>query len=135
MNEVTAIAKWLYATLAEVEGSQGCYNGNIPEGAPEPLILFQYQGGTDQPSFFGPRLLEATYIVRATAATDSATALEGLANAIDQALDRAQGATLPDLGVNIVGVLREAPYELLEVVDGVEYRHLGGTYIIRAQGA
>lgn len=137
MNEITDIARWLYSVLSEVEGAEGVYNSTVPQGADEPYILFQFQGGADQPSFgFGPRLIEATYVVRASAATPSAVALEAIATGIDSALEKASAAaTTTDLGLNILGVLREQPFEMVEVVDGVTYRQLGGTYIIHAQGA
>lgn len=137
MNEITDISRWLYTTLGDLEGPQGVYNATLPPDATDPAILFQYQGGADAPAFGpGPRLAETTWVVRATGATTDATALESLATAIDDALEKAvAAATWTDLGVNIVGVVRESPFVLVEVVDGVEYRHLGGTYAIKAQGA
>lgn len=135
MNEATDIARWIVQSLQGAGAPT--YNTTAPASAPDTYILFSRQGGFDAPSFgAGPRVAAFTYLIRATGRTNDTTALEGLASNIDILLEKAVApATSTDLGLNILGVLREQPFEMVEVVDGVVYRHLGGIYTIRAQEA
>lgn len=133
MNEQAAVERWLYTNLNGCHASTGgrVYAEIIPEGVQLPAILFQRQGGTDLPVFSGERIADFTYIVRVVAETSSTQQLEAAATAIDAALEQATGS---EGGVTI-GCVREAPFSLTEDVDGVQFRHLGGSYRVRAQKA
>lgn len=127
------VARWMVSALEDAGAP--AYNATVPPEAPDPRIVFSQQGGRDLPVMgSGPRVVRFTYLVRAISATESATALEALADAIDAALEKASGsATTPEPSLTIISVLREQPFDMVEIVDGVVYRHLGGIYAIHAQ--
>lgn len=133
MNEQAAVERWLYSKLNAVHASTGgrVFADLAPQGEPLPAIVFQRQAGADLPIFSGERIAEFTYVVRVIAESTSTQALEAAATAIDAALEQASGS---EGGVTI-GCVRESPFSLTEVSDGVQYRHLGGTYRVRAQKA
>lgn len=133
MNEQATVERWLYGKLNAVHASTGArvYADVIPAGTQLPAILFQRQGGTDRPIFSGERIAEFAYVVRVVGETESTQALEAAATAIDAALEQASGSE----GSVTIGCVRESPFSLTEVSDGVQYRHLGGTYRVRAQKA
>lgn len=131
MNEQAAVERWLYSRLNAVHASTGgrVYADLIPQGEALPAILFQRQAGTDRPVFSGDRIAEFTYVVRVVGETESTQELEAAASAIDTALEQVTGSE----GGLTIGCVREAPFSLTETSDGVQYRHLGGSYRIRAQ--
>lgn len=133
MNEQAAVERWLFSRLNAVHASTGgrVFSDIAPPGEQLPVIVFQRQAGVDLPVFSGERVADFTYVVRAIAQTESTQSLEAVATAIDAVLEQASGS---EGGVTI-GAVRESPFSLLEVSDGVQYRHLGGTYRIRAQKA
>lgn len=130
MNEQAAVERWLYTSLNGVTGvGSRVFADVIPQGQELPAIVFQRQAGSDRPVFSGDRIAEFTYVVRVIAQSESTQALEAAATAIDAALEKGTGSE----GGLTIGCVREAPFSLTEISDGVQYRHLGGSYRIRAQ--
>ena len=131
MNEQAAVERWLYSRLNAVHASTGgrVFADVAPQGEELPAIVFQRQAGFDRPVFSGERIVDFTYIVRVIAETESTQQLEAAAGAIDTALEQVTGSE----GGFTIGCVREAPFSLTEISDGVTYKHLGGSYRIRAQ--
>lgn len=145
MSELAAVDTWLYATLSGDETLQsalGIADGTEfvfdQLGGPDsafPVVVFEMQSRTeDWVTVNGTRILvTALYLVRAVDQTDSfATKLWSADDRIDVLLQRQTGSN--DYGA-ILSCVREKPFKLIEVDNGIQYRHLGGFYRIQVQEA
>lgn len=128
--ETYTIESWLYgilsvdATLISYVGTR-IYTGVIPDGVSFPLILITLDGTPDDLMVINAKRVwtDCRYIVRAIAQTETFGTLNTIANRIDTLLHRTSGT-------NINACVREQAFEMTEVVDNVQYRHLGGIYRI-----
>jgi hypothetical protein len=131
--ETSNAETWIYGLLsadATLIGYVGAriYVGVIPDGATFPLILIGLDGTPDDLMVLNAtrKWTNARYIVRAINQAESYQGnLETMADRIDTLLHRQSGT-------NVHACVREQAFQLSEVVDNVQYRHLGGIYRIFA---
>jgi hypothetical protein len=105
-----------------------------PEGTAYPFIIFQCQSPPRDVRGVGVTrvFVDTLYVVKAVAQTDSYAELAPVANVIDQAMTSQVGAPVGDGAV--FSSIREEGFNLIEVDQGTQFRHLGGSYRIQAQG-
>lgn len=97
-----------------------------------PAIVWQLQApSTDVKAIGNIRIMvQPVYVVRVIGQGASWVALSPIADLIDAALEGASG-TVP--GAEILGISRVGPFALVETVNAVQYRHLGGQYRVPVQ--
>ncbi len=131
--ETNNAESWIYGILtgdATITGyvSTRVYTGVIPDGAAMPLILITLDGTPDDLMVVNAKRVwsNARYLVRAINQVETFTGDLGIiADRIDVLLHRQSGA-------NVHACVREQAFAMPEVVDNVQYRHLGGIYRIYA---
>jgi hypothetical protein len=107
-------------TLVEI------YSDTVPPDVRFPYVIFQMQSNSDTMTTDGTRVLwVATYIVKAVGRTKSYIGLGPIASQIDILLHK-QSGVVSDGTVLHSRRLQVVRYP--EVTDGVNYRHLGGSY-------
>lgn len=138
--ETNAVEQWLNTTLKADTAlaavvSTRVYNTRRPAGSVLPCVVFQMQAaGPDMVMLGGVRVWASTlYLVRGIAEQASYEGnLATIANRIDEVLHAKSG-------VNAAGVVhtvvREKPFQLVSVIDGREFRDLGGLYRIQVSKA
>ncbi len=130
-NELPRAERFIYDLLvaATVAGGR-VYSGVAPDGAAEPYVVMQVQSpGNDLYTVGAYRVwTDPLFIVKAVAKTRSWSTLTATADAIDLALHDKEGTVT---GGTIYECLRERAFSLIEDVEGVQYRHLGGFYRVR----
>jgi hypothetical protein len=132
MTELSAADKWLYTVLSGDAQLVGLINGRVfdtlaPESAAFPYVVFQYQGGHDVRGNGPTRVMtNSLYLVKAVGRGGSYASLWPIANRLDELLHAQHGANADGQA----WAVREQPFKLLEVDNGVQYRHLGGLYRI-----
>lgn len=127
-NELVTAEQYVYSKLSGLLSGRA-YSGVAPSTATYPLIVFGIQSpGADVIVVGGNRVWASPLILaRAIAKGGSWSTIAATADAIDQALhNTSQG--------DIAWCVRESPFSLIEVTDGVQYRHLGGLYRVRVTG-
>lgn len=136
MIEVARGLLWIYeklandATLADLVDDR-IYDGIAPEGAAFPYVVYSFQAGADTVVVGAARVLNSgLYLVKAVAETQSYSGPAEIADRIDDLLQAASGAA--DDGL-ILGANREQPIMYVEVVDTIQFRHVGGLYRIFTQ--
>lgn len=131
--ESTIIDEWLADVLADIDGVTGVYEGLAPVDAQYPFIVFQYMAGSDVAGV-GPSariMVDADYIVKVTAETESFADMADIVADVDAALD---GATGTATGGVVLSVARREQYRETEQYENQRIRHIGGRYRIVAQG-
>lgn len=130
MNELTRAERWLYerlsgdATLAALVGGR-VYSTVAPQGAVYPFVLYSLLYSADVATANNTRVFaRLSYVVRAVGQTASNASLEAIADRVDVALQRIDA---PTAGAHAEAG-RERAFFLGEIVDGVQYRHVGGVY-------
>ena len=105
------------------------YSGLAPESAVPPFIVFDLLSspdrnviGNDARAFTRP-----LYVVRAYTTGTSYSQGEAIAALIDSALLGARGS-VPAQNLSIMGVFREEPVRMTEVLEGVRWAYIGGRY-------
>lgn len=109
------------------------YGYNAPQQAGVyPAIVWQLQApSTDVKAIGNIRIMvRPVYVVRVIGQGATWVPLSPIADAIDAALEGASG-TVP--GAEILGISRVGPFALVETVNTVQYRHLGGQYRVPVQ--
>lgn len=144
-DETTRIETWLTGkltgdtTLANLIGAPGdvrVHSDHAPLASTWPCVVFQYQGGHDVGG--GTResnriMLDGLWVVKGIAQQESyGGTLKSIADRIDALLQNSTGGAAGADGT-VFAAVREQPFRLAEVDDGVEYRHLGGMYRIWGQ--
>lgn len=137
MIETVEIAeKWLYATLSADATLAGLVGDRIsgtlsPELLPTPYVTFLLQSPRDIIGVGGVRIsTDNLYIVKGVAQTSTWDDLTSIANRIDYLIHR-PGSTMIQ-GTGSLTCIREMVHQMAEVDEGLQYRHLGGIYRIRA---
>lgn len=138
MIEIVFVNQWLYtllsgdATMTSLVGNR-IYDSIAPVGVAFPLVLFNFQGGSDVSVVGGVRVMNSgLYQVKAVVQSGSNASALPIANRIDALLHRATGSAPGGL---ILASVREQPIAYPEVSkEGIQYRHLGGLYRVIAQG-
>lgn len=135
--ETTTIRKWLETVLkadATLTGlvSTRIYAAPAPKDATFPMVVYQLQASEpDLTVVNGVRIWAGgVWLVRGVAKTESFATLTAIADRIDVLIHRQSGAVT---GGTVVSCVREEAFEMVETVDSLQYRHLGGMYRIRAQ--
>lgn len=133
MSEIITADEWLYATLsgdATLIAAVGTriYGHVAPNSATFPLIIFApVDNPTDLMVVNAKRVWsDGTWQVKVVSETQSLAGLEAIADRIDTLLHRQSGS-------GVVACVRQGPLSYIEIVDGVQYRHLGGLYRIQVQ--
>lgn len=134
--ELVNVDEWVYTVLAgDATVAAACgtriWADAMPDRTGLPAVVFQHQATVpDTTTFDGNRILTQTLML--ARCIDQATSWTGtvraVADAIDSALHQAAGSTVD--GVQVATCIREQPWRLLDVVDGRQYRHMGGLYRI-----
>lgn len=135
-KELALAEQWLYGVLvgdaaltAQVGGAVDprIYADVAPLNTASPWVVYQMQ--TPQGDVLGvgaTRILtRAQYLVRGVAASTDLTRLDVIAERIDALLHHKQSSIT---GLEVTASYRVRPFRLSEVVDGVQYLHLGGLY-------
>lgn len=103
------------------------YHGLASRIATYPIISFELYMARDVNGVGTSRIItNGVWLVRAIGATEAYSALASIADRVDTLM---QGAS----SGGVLGCIREEPFEFEEVIDGVQYRHLGGLYRIFVQ--
>ena len=132
INELTRATQWLYTTLIGGLVASRVYEGIAPAGTDGPYIVYSLQSPGNDVIVVGGARITATplFLVKAVAKVKSWSTLAPIADQIDTRLHDASGTVT---GGVILSSMREQPFSLIEVTDGVQYQHLGGLYRIRVQ--
>ena len=116
---------WLFETLTDALDVP-VSSHPAPDTTSSPHVTFTVLSGVDNLTNADYRFVTRyRYLVRAIARGRSYPYT--LADAVDQALTRKTGTAA---GGDVVACVRTAPFQLSENADGVEYRHLGGEYLV-----
>lgn len=136
MFELTVAEKWMVATLgadvtiAAAVGTK-IYTHVIPEGTAFPYIFITFQGGSDVLTNGAYRIMSnLRYAVRAVSNATSNESARPIADRIDTVLHGKQGTV--DLGV-VLSAVRDSPFFMIEVRDGMHLRHVGGIYRVSSK--
>lgn len=116
---------WLFQTLTDALDVP-VSSHPAPDTTASPHVTFAVLSGLD--NLTGPGFRFVTryrYLVRAISRGRSYP--YDLADAVDQALTRKTGTAA---GGAVVACVRTSPFQLAEDADGVEFRHLGGEYLV-----
>lgn len=137
MIETIEIAeKWLYATLSADATLAGLVADRIsgtlsPELLELPYVTFLMQSSRDVSEVSGIRIsTDNLYIVKAVGQTSTWDDLAPIASRIDYLIHRPGSVMIQ--GSGSLTCIREMVHQQAEVDEGLQYRHLGGIYRIRA---
>lgn len=128
---------WVMDTLLANTALGAMVNGNIfnffaPPQTLFPYIVFQQQSMRDVRGVGPARIMVDTlYVVRGVGQGSDFATLAAVAREIDLSLSTPVGGAV--LGGAVFNSVREEPFTLVEVEDGKQFRHLGGSYRIHAQ--
>jgi hypothetical protein len=116
------------ATLSPLIGAGSAariYNGVAPAGTSYPYVVMQLlSGGNDLMAVGAIRIwADALWLIKAVTRGTSSGPLEPIVNRIDALLHAASGTVTNGV---IWECVRERPFELPTVEDGVSYLQLGG---------
>lgn len=110
------------------------YYDKMPKDALYPSIVIQVQDADDLRGVGSVRIWTDTLlVVKAIAQCADDTVLAPVVRAIDGALNVPTGGTVVSPAGQVTASVRERPFKLIEVDQGVEFRHLGGIFRIHAQ--
>lgn len=131
--ETITVERWLYQVLTgdtELTNLVGdrIYSTIAPLDAAFPYVVYQTQAGSDVQGVGTARIMsDLSMVVKGVDQGQSFVNLEAIANRIDAVLHGAQGSG------GVLGCVRVQPLAYVEIVDSIQYRHLGGIYQIYAQ--
>jgi hypothetical protein len=137
MIETIEIAEpWLYATLSEDDVLAGLVGDRItgtlaPDILDTPYISFLLQSPLDVMGIGATRIsTDNLYIVKAVTQGSSWDEALPIAQRIDYLIHRPNSTMIQ--GTGSLTCNRERVFQQPEVAEGIQYRHLGGIYRIRA---
>lgn len=136
MNETLHVYTWLYNTLhgdaTLLTYVTGVYAGTAPDGAVDPYVVYNWQGGADVMVANGRRVMNnSLYQVKVVGqASTNIAKITSAADRIDTLLQRASGTVS---GGTILFCERQYPLIVDNVVNGVLWTNVGGLYRIFAQ--
>lgn len=114
----------------------GVHRGVAPEGQPMPYVVYSYHGGAggsgagDVEAVGAIRVMVvAPYVVKAVGLNTDGN-LQGIADRIDALLHDTVGTVT---GGRVLACARDDVVQYLETKNGVNYRHLGGIYVLSVQ--
>lgn len=140
IETVALIEPWIYSVLAGDATLLGLVNDGAasisgtasPTPLPTPFVSFSFDSGLDVLTGAGADriALNALYLVKAVAATGSWDDVAPVAARVDALLHRPY--QVMTVAGGSLSCSREKIVQYPEVNEGVQYRHLGGLYRIRA---
>lgn len=145
MLDINLASYWIYSRLAGdaiITGIVGTrvYRDVAPQGAPLPCLVFQVQSSEDYNTsgvnrIFTTLTVVVKAIVKGASYGADAQTLAARADALLHNVNGGVSMTLPDTSIatGYCWAWRTRPFNLAEVSDGVQYRHLGGVYRVHAQ--
>lgn len=135
--EIVATEQWIMERLAARPSLVALipvarhFSGPAPSGTAFPYIRADFLTSPDLQALGAIRVWSRPrYNVYVVDKAGSFVPLEAAAGEIDQALQSGFGIAR---GASIRDCEREAVYSKIEIVSGVQYRHLGGRYAMRVQ--
>ena len=134
--ETLVAEKWIVDTLSADSSIVSAVGDRIhthvvPEKTLFPYIFITFQGGSDVMTNGANRIMSnLRYAIRAVSKTTSNESTRALADRIDVLLHAKQGSV--DLGV-VISAVRDSPFFMIEIRDGMHLRHLGGIYRISSK--
>ncbi|KPL70117.1 hypothetical protein ADN00_18930 [Ornatilinea apprima] len=125
MAEINQIERWIFEILSADSAlsqlSKGVYAHPADQNAEYPFVSFQYQGGFDLNGVGARRIyVNALYLIRVIGKNCGIEDLKLVADRIDSLLTTQNEGS--------IACLREQPFSMVEVEDGIRYPHLGGLY-------
>lgn len=137
--EIVAAEQWIYAQLTADTPLMALMTGGVwrnlaPANTPPPYCIFQKQSGRDVSTVAGIRIMDnLLYTVKCVGLkTTYVATLAAAAAYVDADLHRKSGTVT---GASIFACTRQEPFSLDELVAGIEYTHLGGTYRLFVQSS
>ena len=135
MIEVTRASDWLRDTLLADATLNAAVGGRVYDGPRQetalPFVVIAHLGGHDVMGVGAARIMaDLVFAVKVVGRGHSWSDLEAAADRIDAALHGKQGTT-PD--GRVLSCTRHTALALVETDQGIEYRHLGGTFRVLAQ--
>ena len=128
MNQVDAALYAILSDNAELgEKVTGVYNAVAPETAEYPFVIFNEQSGTDSYVFGDYSHRNLVYLVKCVAKSPSAKVAGEVYDIIESILMDRQ---LTMDGYKNIYLRRESDVKYPEVVDGIQYWHVGALYSI-----
>lgn len=134
MAEIFTAETWLYTKLHGDSTLLGLCPGGIhtwpvPTTFAGRYVLYQNQSAVDVRGMGPARIgVNGLWLVRVVdEALSFGGSLQTAADRLDVLLQAASGAVT---GGNIWACVREEPFQLVELADGRQYRHLGGIFRI-----
>ena len=136
IETIDLIEPWLYSTLSEdpelIDLVGDRVSGTL-SSVPlrPPYVTFSLQDPLDVIGVGGIRIsTDNLYVVKAVAQSGSWADVRPIADRIDYLIHR-PGSTMQSATGSLT-CIREKTAQMVEVDDGLQYRHLGGIYRIRA---
>jgi hypothetical protein len=132
MEAITA-ERWLYQVLSgdtELTAlvSNRVFGSIAPKDTPFPYVIYQVQAGSDVQGVGTARIMsDLVVVVKGVDRAQSFASLEAIADRIDVLLQGVHGSG------GVLGSVRLQPLTMVEVIDEIQYRHLGGIYQVYAQ--
>lgn len=136
VETVSIVEPWLYATLSADPALAGLVGDRISGTLSTvtlatPYITFLLQSPLDIVGVGGVRIsTDNLYVVKAVAQDSSWDQVIPIAERIDYLIHRPNSVMTETRGS--LSCVRERPFQAVEVDGGLQYRHLGGVYRIRA---
>lgn len=137
IETVEIVDKWLWDTLSGDATLSGMVNGRISGTLSDrvletPYVHFSYQSDRNITAIGGEIIsVDCRYLVKAVGKTSSWGTILPMAKRIQELIHRPY-QTFQVTGVGSLTTIRESVVQQPESDSGIQYRHLGGIYRIRA---
>lgn len=136
-QEISGVEQFIYDRLIAVSAITDVVGDNIhgyqsPQHKAYPAIVWQLQAPSEDVKAIGNIriMVRPIYVVRVVDQVTSWASLKPVADAIDAALE---GATGVGDDYEVLVSYRMGPFGLVETVNALQYRHLGGSYRFAVQ--
>lgn len=136
IETVDLIEPWLYATLSGDATLSalvaGRFSGAVSlDAIPTPYVTFSLMSPRDIIGIGGVRIdTDNLYVVKGVSQGGTWDDVSPIANRIDYLIHRPN--SIMTMSNGSLTCLRENVHQAIEVDEGLQYRHLGGVYRIRA---
>lgn len=137
IETVEIVDKWLYSTLTGDATLTGLVGGRISGTLSDqvlalPYVHFSLQSDRNIIALGGETIVvDCRYLVKAVGKTSSWSTILPIARRINQLVHRPY-ETFQVAGVGSLSTHRDSIVQQAEIDSGIQYRHLGGIYRIRA---
>ena|SRR5258706_8345734 len=141
MAETATAFSWIYslasadsALVAAATG--GLFMGIADIGVTAPFMSYSRQSGADKLTLQAVRIwTDILMLIKAVGPTTGYPALVTIAGRIDALFRDVRNAQVPGGGGAVLACYREQEFAMNELVNGVQWSHLGGLYRIELQGS